>query len=52
MRGRTKGGFEITLICDLGEAELKKVHQLCNQYGVVKQSTARYTPEHNAFVEQ
>ena len=52
MRGRTKGDFEITLFSDLGEAESKKVHQLCNKYGVVKQSTAGYTPEHNAFVER
>ena len=49
MRGRTKGDLEITL---LGEAESKKVHKLCNQYGVVQQSTAGYTPEHNAFVER
>ena len=52
MRGRTKGDFEITLFSDLGEAESKKVHKLCNQYGVVKQSTAGYTSEHNAFVER
>jgi hypothetical protein len=52
MRGRTKGDFEITLFCDLGEAESKMVHKLCNQYGVVKRSTAWYTPEHNAFVER
>ena len=52
MRGRTKGNFEITLFSDLGEAESKKVHKLCNQYGVVKQSKAGYTPEHNAFVER
>ena len=52
MRGRTKGDFEITLFSDLGEAESKKVHQLCNKYGVVQQSTAGYTPEHNAFVER
>ena len=50
MRGRTKGDFEITLFSDLGEAESKKVHKLCNQYGVVKQATAGYTPEHNAFM--
>ena len=52
MRGRTKGDFEITLFSDFGEAESKKVHKLCNQYGVVKQSTAGYTSEHNAFVER
>ena len=45
MRGRTKGDFEITLFSDLGEAESKKVHKLCNKYGVVKQSTAGYTPD-------
>ena len=38
MRGRTKGDFEITLLSDLAEAESKKVHKLCNQYGVVKQT--------------
>ena len=52
MRGRDKGDFEITLFSDLGEAESKKIHRICNQYGVVKQSTAGYTPEHNAFVER
>ena len=52
MRRRTKGNFEITLFSDLGEAKSKKVHKLCNQYGVVKQSTAGHTPEHNAFVER
>ena len=31
-RGRTKGDFEITLFSDLGEAESKKVHKLCNQF--------------------
>ena len=52
MRGRNKGDFEITLFSDLGEAESMKVHRICNQYGVVKQSTSGYTPEHNAFVER
>jgi hypothetical protein len=52
MRGRTKCDFEITLFSDLGEEESKKVHTLCNQYGVFKQSTAGYTPEHNSFVER
>ena len=52
MCGRTKGDFEITLFSNLGEVESKKAHQLCNKYGVVKQSTAGYTPEYNAFVER
>ena len=52
MRGRDKGDFEIRLFSDLGEAESKKVHRICNQYGVVKQSTTGYTPEHNPFIER
>ena len=52
MRGREKEDFEITLFSDLCEADSRKVHRICNQYGVVKQSTAGYTPEHNAFVER
>jgi hypothetical protein len=36
---------------DLGEAHSKKVIRLCNQYGIVKQATAGYTPQHNANVE-
>ena len=45
MRGREKEDFEITLFSDLCEAESKKVHRICNQYGVVKQSAAGYTLE-------
>ena len=37
---------------DLGEAHSKKVINLCNKYGIVKQATAGYTPQHNAMVER
>jgi hypothetical protein len=37
---------------DLGEAHSKKAIALCAKYGIVKQATAGYTPDHNAFVER
>ena len=37
---------------DLGEAHSKRVINLCNKYGIVKQATAGYTPQHNAVVER
>ena len=37
---------------DLEEAHSKKVISLCNKYGIVKQATAGYTPQHNAMVER
>jgi hypothetical protein len=41
--------FEIFLMSDLGEAHSKKVIRLCNNYGIVKQPTAGYTPQHNCY---
>jgi hypothetical protein len=43
--------FEIFLMSDLEEAHSKKVINLCNKYGIVKQATAGYTPQHIAIVE-
>ena len=52
LRGRDTSEFEIFLMSDLGEAHTHKIIQLCRKYGVVKQSTAGYTPQHNAFIER
>ena len=43
---------EITLFSDQGEAHSKKVEEACRKYGVLKQSTGGYTPQHNAFAER
>jgi hypothetical protein len=52
LRGRDSTVFEIFLMSDLGEAHSKKVINLCDRYGIVKQATAGYTPQHNAIVER
>ena len=52
LRGRDPTVFEIFLMRDLGETQSKKVIRLCNKYGIVKQATAGYTPQHNAIVER
>ena len=52
LRGRDTTSFEIFLMSDLGESHSAKIIQLCRSFGVVKQSTAGYTPQHNAFVER
>ena len=52
LRGRDPTTFEIFLMSDLGEAHSKKVISLCNKYGIVKQATSGYTPQHNAMVER
>ena len=36
----------------MGEANSRKVIDICREYGVVKQQTGGYTPEHNAFAER
>ena len=36
----------------MGEANSRKVIDICREYGVVKQRTGGYTPEHNAFAER
>ena len=33
-------------------AHSKKVIRLCNKYGIAKQATSGYTPQHNAVVER
>ena len=52
LRRRDPAVFKIFLMSDLGEAHSKKVISLCNKYGIVKQATADYTPQHNAMVER
>ena len=51
-RGRESANYEITLFSDQGEAHSKKVEEACRRYGVLKQSTGGYTPQHNAFAER
>jgi transposase InsO family protein len=36
----------------MGEAHSEAVHDICAEYGVIRQTTAGYTPEHNAFIER
>ena len=52
LRGRSNTNYEIFLIADLGEAHTNKIIQTSRKYGIVKQSTAGYTPDHNAFSER
>ena len=40
------------LFSDMGEANSRKVIDICRQYGVVEQRTGGYTPENNAFAER
>ena len=49
--GGESANYEITLFSDQGEAHSKKVEEACRKYGVLKQSTGGYTPQHNAFAE-
>ena len=35
----------------MGEAHSEAVRDICAEYGVLRQTTAGYTPEHNAFIE-
>jgi hypothetical protein len=48
---RESANYEITLFSDQGEAHSKKVEEACKNYGVLKQSTGGYKPQHNAFAE-
>ena len=52
LRGRDTTEFEIILMSDLGEAHTNKIIKLCRKHGILKQSTAGYTPQHNAFVKR
>ena len=52
LRGRDTTEFEIILMSDLGEAHTNKIIKLCRKHGILKQSTAGYTPQHNAFGER
>ena len=51
LRGRTGATYEIILLTDLGEAHSNKIIKTCRKFGVLKQTTAGYTPDHNAFSE-
>jgi hypothetical protein len=52
LRGRDNSNYEIVLFSDMGEANSRKVFDICREDGVVKQRTGGYTPEHNAFAER
>ena len=52
LRGRTGATYEIILLTDLGEAHSNKIIKTCRKYGVLKQTTASYTPDHNGFSER
>jgi hypothetical protein len=49
---RTGATYEITLLTDLGEAYSNKIIKKRRKYGVLKQTMAGYTPDHNAFFER
>ena len=51
-RGGDNSNYEIVRFSDMGEANSRKVIDICREYGVVKQRTGGYTPEHNAFAER
>ena len=52
VRERDTTELEIILMSDLGEAHTNKIIKLCRKHVILKQSTAGYTPQHNAFVER
>ena len=52
LRGRDPLGFEVVLFSDQGEAMSKKVEEECCKYGVKRETTTGYTPQHNAFAER
>ena len=52
LRGRDLSNFEIVLFSDMREAHSENVRDMCAEYGVLRQTTAGYTPEHNAFIER
>ena len=52
LRGRDLSNFEIVLFSDMGEAHSEAVRDICAEYDVLRQTTAGYTPEHNAFIER
>ena len=52
LRGRDPSGFEVVLFSDQGEAFSKKVEEECCKYGVKRETTTGYTPQHNAFAER
>ena len=52
LRGGDKGNFELFLMSDLGEAHSNKIIKLCSKHGIVKQTTAGYTPQVNAYAER
>ena len=52
LRERDTKKLDLLLMSDLGEAHSKKVIKLCSKYGMVKQTTAGYTPQVNAFAER
>ena len=49
---RNTGNFELFVMSDLNEAKSKKIIKQCSQHGLVKQTTAGYTPQVNAFAER
>jgi transposase InsO family protein len=52
LRGRDKGNFKLFLMSELGEAHSNKIINLCSKHGIVKQLTAGYTSQVNAYAER
>ena len=40
------------MFSDMEEAKSTRVEELCSQYDVRRETTTRYSPAHNAFVER
>ena len=45
LRGRDLSNFKILLFSDMREAHSEAVRDICAEYGVLRQTTAGYTPE-------
>jgi hypothetical protein len=52
LRGRTGATYEIILLTDLGEAHSNKIIKTYRKIGVLKQTTAGFTSDHNAFSQR
>jgi transposase InsO family protein len=50
--GRNPSEFEIVLFSDKGGAMSKDIEQECIKYGIRRETTAGYTPAHNAFIKR
>jgi hypothetical protein len=50
LRGRSSTNYKFFLVTDHGKVHTNKIIKTCGTCGIVKQSTAGCTPDHNAFL--